>query len=85
MEAIIQIRCSLFARYAELAGCDSITVDVPEGATVEAAVAAVRERMPNGEQLPDRPMVAVNLEHAMPGTKLRQGDELALLPPLAGG
>jgi len=34
---------------------------------------------------PEHPLVARNEAHALPGDTLRDGDELALLPPLAGG
>jgi len=83
--ATISIRCSFFARYAEVVGSDHVTLDVPTGTTVGTAVALLRGVVHNGDQLPDRPMVAVNQEHALAGTTLRDGDEMALLPPLAGG
>ena len=84
-DATISIRCRFFARYAEVAGCDHLTLDVPKGATVRMAVALLRAYVRNGDQLPERPMVAVNQEHALADSELREGDEMALLPPLAGG
>ncbi len=36
-------------------------------------------------ELPAEPVVAVNREYASLATALRDGDELALLPPVAGG
>jgi molybdopterin converting factor small subunit len=41
--------------------------------------------LPGGEQIPPRPLCAVNLTHAGLDTRLAEGDEVALLPPLAGG
>jgi molybdopterin synthase catalytic subunit len=82
---ILTIQCRLFARYAELFGRPDLVVRVPEPATVADVVQALREHRPGGEAIPARPLVAVNLEHALMHRPVRQGDEVALLPPLAGG
>lgn len=81
----ISVRCLLFARYAEIVGQEEITLDLERNATVGQAIAALRARIPNGARLPERPMVAVNREHVLAGHVLGDGDEIALLPPLAGG
>ena len=83
--ATMTIQCSFFARYAEIIGSDRVRVVVPAGASVAAAIEVVRRTVPNGDKLPDRPMVAVNQEHALPELELQDGDEMAFLPPLAGG
>ena len=54
------------------------------GATVADAVAALR-LLPGGQRLPDSPRVAVNLSFARLDQELRAGDEVALIPPVAGG
>ncbi len=41
--------------------------------------------VPVGAQLPPSPMVARNQVHAQLDTALEDGDEVAVLPPLAGG
>jgi molybdopterin converting factor subunit 1 len=84
-EAPISIRCRFFARYAEIVGQAEVTVRLEPDATVEQAVAFLKQHVPGAEKLPDRPMVAVNQEHALAGHVLQDGDEIALLPPLAGG
>lgn len=75
----------MFGRYAELAGREVFELTIPAGATVADAVREVRTGLPSGSALPERPLVAVNLEHAPLDARLADGDELALLPPLAGG
>lgn len=81
----IRVTVRLFAQYAELAGTDAVALELPHGATVADAVAAVRQRTQNGQHLPERPLAAVNLAQVLPNQPLADGDELALLPPLAGG
>lgn len=82
---MITVTVRTFARYAELLGCEEITLALPEGATVQDAVERVRTSVPNGVALPARPLAAVNREHVLADAPLADGDELALLPPLAGG
>lgn len=81
----LTVRVRLFARYAELLGRDTFIFEVPHPATVGDAVGLLRSRIHNGYLLPERPMVALNLEHVHADRPLSDGDELALLPPVAGG
>jgi len=74
----------LFARYAELFGTDRVEVTLPSDATVADLIAALRE-LPGGGSLPASPFVVVNMGRAQPSAPVRSGDELALLPRLAGG
>lgn len=84
-DATIHVTLKLFAQYAELLGAAAIPLELPRGATAADAIAAVRRTSTNGHLLPERPLVAVNLAHVLPDQRLTDGDELALLPPLAGG
>lgn len=81
----ISVRVRLFARYAELAGRDDLTVELPAPATVADVVAAARAVLHDAPWLPSRPLCALNHAHALHGHPVRDGDELAFLPPVAGG
>jgi molybdopterin converting factor small subunit len=81
----LSVRCRFFARYGEMVGCDTHDLILHGGATVADAVAAVRERLAGAAGLPVDPLVAVNREHARSDRVLADGDEVAFLPPLAGG
>jgi molybdopterin converting factor small subunit len=85
MTGVLRVRCRLFARYAEVVGREEVVLELPPDAVVADAVAALRAAVPRGDLLPSRPLVAVNFQHVLPGDRLKDGDELALLPPLAGG
>jgi len=78
------VRVRLFARYAELLGFEELALAPPRATSVGAVLAHLRA-LPGGDQLPDSPMVAVNLAHVRGDSPLAPGDEVALLPPLAGG
>ena len=80
----MRIRLRLFASYAEAIGHTEITLDLPEGSSAGDALAAIRSR-PGAERLPPKPLIAVNQRYAQPDTKLANNDEVALIPPVAGG
>ena len=81
----MRVRARFFAAYRELTGASHTEVDLPEGATVSDLIDTLRTREPSFSALPPRPAVAVNLEYAHPDTGLRDGDEVAFIPPVAGG
>lgn len=73
----------LFASYAEQIGRNSITLELPEGARVDEALSRIQAEAAG--RLPPKPMVAVNQTYAKGTDILRAGDELAIIPPVAGG
>jgi molybdopterin synthase catalytic subunit/molybdopterin converting factor small subunit len=79
------VRVRFFARYAELVGRTEAAVSVPLPATVGDVVHRVRDQLPGAQALPERPLAAVNLKQVQLDASVRDGDEVALLPPIAGG
>lgn len=80
----MRIRTLLFATYRDLAGRETLEVELPAGSTAADLVARLRTR-PGLDRLPDEPALAVNQVYAPLSTGLADGDEVALLPPVAGG
>lgn len=74
----------LFASYADAVGRSTIELDLEAGATVRDLVDHVRQ-MGDATRLPPAPMVAVNEQYASRDRELKAGDEVALIPPVAGG
>jgi molybdopterin converting factor small subunit len=81
----ITIECRFFARYAEVLGREVLPLELPESATVGDAVRELRRTLPASDMLPERPLAAVNRRHTPLTGRLAHGDELAFLPPMAGG
>ncbi len=76
----MQVTVRLFAQLRERAGSSSVDVELPEGAVVRDAIAAL------GEVADGLPVVmAINREYADSDAPLAAGDELALIPPVSGG
>lgn len=75
----------LFASYRDLAGGAEFEVDVPVHSTARDAVLCLRGLRAGLDRIPVAPAVAVNLEYVSLDTSLNEGDEVALIPPVAGG
>lgn len=80
----MRIHTLLFAVYRDMAGTDEIHLDLDPGATAADLVLRLRAE-PGMDRLPVEPALAVNQEYAPLSTVLADGDEVALLPPVAGG
>jgi molybdopterin converting factor subunit 1 len=74
----------LFASYAEALGSDRVELSLDESTTVRDVVEQLRA-LPGGSALPAIPLVAVNLTYAKADQRVRSGDEVAIIPPVAGG
>ena len=79
-----RFRILLFARYAESLGAEEVAVDLPGESTVASLIDALRA-MPGGDVFPARVVIARNLAIANPTDRIAPTDELAVLPPMAGG
>lgn len=79
------VRVRFFARYAELAGRAEGTLSLSLPATVSDVVARARREWPGVSALPPAPLAALNLRHVRLDAPVADGDEVAFLPPLAGG
>ncbi len=82
--ADLPVRVLLFGRYRELAGSGEVRLELPPGSRVRDVVSALRAR-PALAALPADPAVAVNRRYEGPDRALAAGDEVALIPPVAGG
>ncbi len=80
----VTVRVLLFASYAEGLGADSLELTLSSPATVGDVLERLRT-LPGGGLLPPKPLCARNLAHADATEPVAHGDEIAVLPPLAGG
>lgn len=80
----VAVRILLFASYAERLGVESLELRLAAPATVADALERLRA-IPGGAELPRHPLCALNLAHVALDHPVSEGDEIAILPPLAGG
>src|ERR1700734_659842 len=81
----MRVTVLFFGVLKEMLASESQTLDLPQGATVDAVLGHFRELMPRQPKLWSTLAVAVNQSYAPSSCLLRDGDEVALLPPVSGG
>ena len=77
----MRVRVIFFGVLKDAFGLESEELEVAEGATVADLLKGFRGRV----GFLDSIAVAVNREYAKSSDVLREGDEVALLPPVSGG
>ena len=81
----MRIHVRLFAILKDRAGVSETTVELAAGATAFDAAEAIVERFPGLRDALKRSAYAVNRSYCPASAALRDGDELALIPPVSGG
>ena len=81
----MRVRLLHFASFRDAIGRDEEVRELPEGCRVDDLWAALSRDVPLFARFPSMPPAAVNREYVPAGTVLREGDEVAFLPPVAGG
>jgi molybdopterin converting factor small subunit len=78
------VTVQLFASYADLVGSSTLDVPLRHGDTVGDLLDTIRT-LPTASALPPISRVAVNRAFVGVNTPLSSTDEIAIIPPVAGG
>jgi len=81
----MHVTVRLFATYREIVGSKELEVRLSDGATLRALLNALYRDHPRLKGYEETMLLAVNHEFAEPAARLREGDEVALMPPVSGG
>lgn len=82
--ATMSVPVLLFASYADAFGGRRVDVAVEPPCTV-AELLQVMRTLPGGQVLPVAPLVALNHSWVTAEHRIAVGDEVAVIPPVAGG
>ena len=80
-----KVSVRLFALLGEIAGTRETEVELSEGLRAIDVYRVLCERYPEMAGMNGSLMYAINAEYVDAETPLRDGDELALIPPVSGG
>ena len=80
----MKITVKLFAIGRDLVGKNEVDLTLPDNAVVQQALDQLNTEYPKFRELTTY-MIAVNMEYADKSTRLNDGDELAIIPPVSGG
>lgn len=81
----MNVSVQLFARARDLAGAETVCVDVADNATVGDVRAALVRTYPALEPIAGSLLVAVNADYATDTQPVQPGQVVACFPPVSGG
>jgi molybdopterin converting factor subunit 1 len=82
---LVKVKLLFFAVLRDITGADARVVDVNAGMTPPAIWEQLRAEYPQLAAYTTPPLAAINEEYAAHDAILHDGDELAFIPPVAGG
>ena len=81
----MRVTVRLFARLHDLAGAAELVRDLHPPATVQSVWTSLVADFPALAEYERTMSVAVNAEYSRMHAEVREGDEVAFLPPVSGG
>ncbi len=81
----ISIKIKFFAYARELVGRKDITVEMNSGSTVKDLMEHVLTKYPSLKEISNHIIIAVNKNTCTSDRRLKDGDQVAILPPVSGG
>lgn len=81
----MKVRLLFFAVLRDIAGTDARELSLADGTRAQDVWQSLRATYAKLADYTQPPMIAINETYASPDAVLRDGDELAFIPPVAGG
>ncbi len=81
----MKVRLLYFAVLRDITGKSEVDVELPDGARPREVWQTLRAQYAKLAAYEQPPMTAINESYASADAVLHEGDELAFIPPVAGG
>jgi molybdopterin converting factor subunit 1 len=81
----MKVRVLFFASCREKSGTNAIELELEDGATTTTLMTHLLARYPELAAGASELKLAINKKYITVATRLSDGDEIALLPPISGG
>jgi molybdopterin converting factor small subunit len=81
----MKVRLMLFAMARDICGQEVIEVELANGATIGELRTAISAEVPNVSALMGSSMFAAGTEYVQDDFTLKEGVEVACIPPVSGG
>ncbi|BAQ61752.1 molybdenum cofactor biosynthesis protein MoaD [Geminocystis sp. NIES-3708] len=82
---LITVKVKLFAIYSEICKEKELTLNIPDQSKVKDILDIIIQKQPSLKNWENITKLAVNLEFVSPNFEVKNGDEIALIPPVSGG
>ncbi len=81
----MKVKTKFFAAIKDIVGTPEVELEITPGTTAGDLFQRYCRQHPRLNQYAERIMISVNLEFVSPETHLKEGDEIAFIPPVSGG
>ena len=81
----MKVRAHFFAQLRDLAGSQTVDVDLADGGTVSSLLEHLYQRFPALRAHDKTILVGAGVEFVERNHKLRGGEEISIMPPVQGG
>ncbi len=81
----MQVRLLFFATLKDIVGSRELRWEIPEGSTVGDLWSQLERSYPRMKDYRSIVLTALNEEYVNKSTRIGDGDEVALFPPVSGG
>ncbi len=81
----IRVTIKFLASMRDIIGERERTLLLPEGSSVDYILEDLKSQYPQLPKMIDCSFIALNEEYALKNTILKEGDTLAIIPPVSGG
>jgi len=81
----MKFRLKLFASFRQIANTAEVEYILNEGATAEDLLNDIFDKNPSLIRMKGHVVVTINKQAAPLSTEIKEGDEVAILPPVSGG
>jgi molybdopterin converting factor subunit 1 len=82
---IMKVKVMFFGGIRDIVGTAEGELEIPSGMTARELIQRYCQDYPLFNSYAASTMIAVNLEFASPDTLIKDGDEIAFIPPVSGG
>ncbi len=81
----MNIEVKMFAAARQIAGAETVTVELPDDSRVADLRQALAERFPDAQPVLNHAMFAIDMEYVSDNVALSPTAEIACIPPVSGG
>lgn len=81
----MKLNLKFFSTYRDVVGLREMTLELQKGASLQTLLEILVKHYPGLTAYAETVIMAVNRDFASMDTKLMEGDEIALMPPVGGG
>ena len=82
---MMHVRVKLFAMVRDIAGTDEKIIPLPADSSASAVLESLLREYPRLKEWKDYLRIAVNWNYVDGHQPIRDGDEVAIIPPVSGG